>query len=134
MRAGSFCPILRRSLAAREKFTGPDQLPDLDGENLVFILDTHEHAEDDGETYNILRCGGRAIWKELAFWENGGGFRELETILKQKYGSRFSVLKATGASHAWLFGDIGVPPFHVEIVDFKWPKLRRRTLDHTPND
>jgi hypothetical protein len=108
----------------KEKLTGPEQLPDLEGDKLEFVLDTEEHSGSENETYNLLRCGDRTVWRELAFWEGYDRFPEFEAILKQKYGDRFTALKATWGAYMWLFGDITIAPFHVEIVGPEFPKIR----------
>jgi hypothetical protein len=114
--------VSRSDRFEEEKLTGPQQLPDLEGDRLEFVLDTEEHVGSERETYNILRCGDSTIWRELAFWEGYERFAELTAILEQKYGARFAGLKATWGGYMWLFGDMGVPPFHVEIVDSKSQK------------
>lgn len=107
------------------KLTGPEQLPDLDGDKLEFVLDTEAHSGSENETYNIVRFGDRTIWRELAFWEGYDRFPELEAILEQKYGDRYAGLKATWGGYMWLFGDIAIAPFPVEIVGPPLPKIRR---------
>jgi hypothetical protein len=108
----------------KEKLTGPEQLPDLEGDKLEFVLDTEEHSGSENETYNLLRCGERTVWRELAFWEGYERFAEWEAILKQKYGDRFAELKATWGGYMWLFGDVGIAPFNVEIVGRSLPKIK----------
>ena len=49
--------------------------------------------------------GDRLIWRELAFWENGTRFGEIEDLLKQKYGAQFKSLTPTPGSKMWLWGD-----------------------------
>jgi hypothetical protein len=86
----------------RHKLKTVEQLPDLPDAACEFLWDI---AEDEHDKFQEIRIGDRLIWRELAFWENGPRFGEIEDLLKQKYGARFKSLTATPGSKLWLWGD-----------------------------
>jgi len=86
----------------QEKIVSVDQLPELDGESLEFTWDL---VEVDGDTYQIIRLGDVELWRELAFFDNIPRFNEVKELLRQKYGTRFKVLRPTERSEEWLCGD-----------------------------
>jgi hypothetical protein len=105
----SFRETEKRQKALMEKFerhhlSSIEQLPDLPGESLEFTWDI---GGADDETYQIIRAGGAGteIWREVAFFDSIARFKEVRSILKEKYGTRFKSLKPSDASWEWLCGD-----------------------------
>ena len=92
----------RLEIFERDKLKTVEQLPDLPDADYEFIWDI---TEDEHDKFQEIRIGGRLIWRELAFWENGTRFGEIEDLLKQKYGARFRSLTPTPGSELWLWGD-----------------------------
>lgn len=86
----------------RDKLKTVEQLPDLPDADCEFIWDI---TEDEHDKFQEIRIGKRLIWRELAFWENGTRFGEIEELLKQKYGARFRSLPPPPGSELWLRGD-----------------------------
>jgi hypothetical protein len=86
----------------RDKLKTIEQLPELPDAACEFIWDI---AQDEHDKFQEIRIGDRLIWRELAFWENGPRFGEIEDLLKQKYGARFTSLTPTPGSELWLWGD-----------------------------
>jgi hypothetical protein len=86
----------------RDKLKSVEQLPDLPDTECKFAWD---FVEDEKDHFQEIRLGDRLVWRELAFWENGTRFGEIEDLLKQKYGKRFKCLTPTPRSRMWLWGD-----------------------------
>jgi hypothetical protein len=86
----------------RDKLKTVEQLPDLPDAACEFVWDI---AENEQDKFQEIRLGNRLIWRELAFWENGTRFGEIEDLLKRKYGTRFKSLTPTPGSEMWLWGD-----------------------------
>ena len=86
----------------RDKLKTIEQLPDLPDSECEFVWDI---VEDEQDRYQEIRLGDLLIWRELAFWENGTRFGEIEDLLKQKYAQRFKSLTPTARSKMWLYGD-----------------------------
>ena len=87
----------------KQKIRSADQLPNLDHESLEFDWDFVKGA--DGERYQVIRTGGVAVWRELAFFNNIRRFEEIKELLRVKYGTRFKSLTPTQTSMEWLSGD-----------------------------
>ncbi len=67
-------------------------LPELEGASrLDFIWDFEWSAGHEATT--VIRLGGRALWKEKAWFGGESRFREVEALLKKRYGARFGSLK-----------------------------------------
>lgn len=79
-----------------------EQLPDLDGDQLVLDWD---QVSVDGEHWTVLRHGDRELVRELTYWEGIGRFEEVVAILRARYGSRLVELRPTAASWTYLRGD-----------------------------
>lgn len=92
----------RLELFDHDKLTTVEQLPDLSDAECDFLWD---FVDDEQDHFQEIRLGDRLIWRELAFWENGTRFSEIEGLLKQKYGKRFKNLTPTPRSKMWLWGD-----------------------------
>jgi hypothetical protein len=80
----------------------PDQLPEVEGEELDFLWDFEKNADKE---WTVIRLGQTEIWREPAIWEGCDWFEVRKEALKQKYGSRFRSLKPTDASKLYLYGD-----------------------------
>ena len=84
--------IARRSLKA------PENLPELDGEELIFGWD--QQGDDMLITY-----GDQIIWRKPVFYEGSDRFAEVAEILRQKYGDRLRDLVPSEQSKLYLYGD-----------------------------
>jgi hypothetical protein len=91
----------RKDFAGR-KLVSPEQLPDIEGGELIFVWDI-ETQQKGGDT--LIRCGSEILWREPAYWECYKRFAEVAAILKQKYGGRVRDLVPTVASYLYLYGD-----------------------------
>lgn len=60
----------RRERFQQEKLKGPENLPELPGDQLRFVWD---QAEEDGDQVTLIRFEDRILWKERCFW--GGAWR-----------------------------------------------------------
>lgn len=87
----------------QEKIHSPDQLPELEGEDLAFVWDFVK--AEDGEFYQVIKLGDVELWREFAFFNNMQRFEEIKELLRAKYGRRFQSLTPTSASIDWLSGD-----------------------------
>ena len=93
------------------KLARADQLPDIVGEDLIFIWDISKY--DGGDT--IIRYGNCVIWQEPAFYEGYERFIEVLKILNKKYGKRLQDLVPTRKSRLFLFGDCLSAKHEVEL-------------------
>ena len=75
------------------------QLPDIDGQELVFEWD------QEGERYSVVRYGDRVVWREETGWEVYDSFERVATALRYKYGPRLKDLVPTRGSLDALLGD-----------------------------
>jgi hypothetical protein len=82
----------------------PEQLPDLDGDELRLVWGQDERGE--GEQWTVIRFGDRVISSEPAFWESVPRFGEVKALLRQRYGSRFHSLTPSEESKMYLYGDL----------------------------
>ncbi|MBK8293708.1 MAG: hypothetical protein IPK93_02635 [Solirubrobacterales bacterium] len=82
-----------------------NQLPNLDGAELVIEWDFEDRERKDGDSLTVLRHGDRVIWREVAYYEGIDRFEEVLWILRKKYGDRFIELRPTDASISYLCGD-----------------------------
>ena len=85
----------------------PDQLPDIDGDELVFVWD---QIEPD----SLIRYGSLIVWREDTGWEVYDRFGEVADILKQKYGRRLIDMVPTLRSEYALYGDTSHAWGHVQ--------------------
>lgn len=121
--------------AEEHELTEPDELPDLEGEELVIDWDFEDgEKKDDGtepsDSWTILRHGDRVIWREVAFYEGIGRFAEVLWILREKYGPRLAELRPTFDSSLYLCGDDIQAGSKIDSLNAKLEKLRRPTTDH----
>lgn len=97
--------LSRESFLERAKaseLTSPDQLPDLDGDEIVIEWDFESREEDN---WTVLRHEDREIWREIAYYEGLDRYSEVASILIEKYGERLVGFPATSASSLYLYGD-----------------------------
>ena len=85
----------------RLKLKTPDQLPDLDADELLLDWD---HVDQD-QALTVIRHEGRDLWNEPAVYEGFHRFEEVLAILKLKYGGRLIDLRPTTTSQLYLYGD-----------------------------
>jgi hypothetical protein len=86
---------------ANRGLKSPDQLPDLEGDDLILVWDV-EHF-DGGDL--MIKYGERVIWRETGFYECYKRFEAMTALLKQKYGDRLQDLVPTRKSELYLYGD-----------------------------
>ncbi len=82
----------------REKLESTRQLPELEGEELLFVWDQEENR-------TVVKIGDEVIWNEPALYEGWERFMEVKNFLKQKYRSRFRRMTPTARSEIYLYGD-----------------------------
>jgi len=106
---GELASALRRESfierATASELDSADQLPDLDGDEIVIEWDFEDRQDPNGDNWTVLRHEGREIWREIAYYEGVDRYFEVAEILREKYGPRFADLEPTQASHLYLYGD-----------------------------
>jgi len=108
----------------RRKLWSPDQLPDLEGEDLVLIWDFEERKDKDSRE-TLVKLGDQVLWREPAVYEGYWRFIQVAQILSLKYGARLKDLVPTEESTAYLHGDIhGFESF--EQVEYCRQLLQRK--------
>jgi hypothetical protein len=96
----------RRQEFERRMLRSPDQLPDLEGEDLILVWD----RDDSHGRESAIHYGAQVLWREPGFYEDYERFEEVAEILFAKYGERLQDLVPTRASHYSQYGDrIGAP-------------------------
>lgn len=99
-------------IEARERFLNeaiarclesPDELPEVEGEELIFVWDQLRENNRCGDT--LITHGKQIIWREPSFYEGYDRFIEVAGILKEKYGSKLVDLIPTERSQNYLLGD-----------------------------
>lgn len=91
--------------AAASELRTPEQLPDLDGDELIIEWDFDDGKPGDHESWTVLRHEGQEIWREVAYFEGLDRYREVASILIEKYGNRLVGFPSTKASAYYLHGD-----------------------------
>jgi hypothetical protein len=89
--------------------TSPEQLPELEGKELIL---TWDQIEAD----SIVLHGEKVIWREKTGWEVWERFEEIAALLKQRYGERLVDIVPTPRSLYALYGDSTRANFHVAFV------------------
>jgi hypothetical protein len=107
-----FIEAHQKDFAARS-LKSPEQLPDIEGDSLVFTWDIGD-GRHGGDT--LLKYDGEIIWREPALYDCYERFAEVADILKRKYGKRIQDLMPTPKSHLYLYGDRLSSLDHVEEV------------------
>ncbi len=110
--------------ATASELREPEQLPDLDGEEIVIDWDFESDQEDT--RWTVLRHDGTEIFREYAYWEGIGRFEQVLWILREKYGSRLVGLSPTDASQLYLLGDYlwadgKVKSLNQELLEYRRP-------------
>lgn len=94
---------------SRRALRSADQLPEIDGDNVVLTWDRV------GRDIAISQ-GDRVVWRELGTWEESDRFREIAEILVARYGVRLADLVPTVDSFDALYGDRMGAPHAVDLV------------------
>ncbi|HEU4326870.1 MAG TPA: ankyrin repeat domain-containing protein [Roseiflexaceae bacterium] len=89
-----------------QELRSPEQLPAIEGDELVFTWD--QHGED-----SIVTCGEQLVWRERTGWEVYERFEEIAVVLQRRYGPRLRDLVPTPGSKWALFGDSSRGSGHV---------------------
>ena len=114
----------KRMVEAREQFLkeaevrcleSPEQLPEVEGEVLIFVWDLRRYEKNRFET--LITYGKQVIWREPAFYEGYGRFAKVARILKKRYGDRLKDLVPTQRSQDFLWGDYLSAPHKID--DFR---------------
>jgi hypothetical protein len=84
-----------------------DELPDL-GLVVPTIFVWDQEREPDRTEWTVIRTAenGRLVWRERAYWEGGGRFSAIRSLLIERYGSTFADLVSSGRAYLWLGGDL----------------------------
>ena len=90
----------QREFAAR-KLESSEQLPDLEGDDLILVWDVTEYNGGDV----LIKYGERVIWSEPSFYENYKRFATVAALLKKKYGDSLQDFIPTRKSWLYLYGD-----------------------------
>lgn len=99
--------VKREEFLARfeeSKLAGPEELPDLEGEELIIEWDLEE-KDDVSDSRTVLRHGEQVLWREVAIYEGSERFGEIFEILYRRYGRRLKELHPTSRSEIYLYGD-----------------------------
>ena len=91
--------------ASESELKTPDQLPDLEGEEIVIEWDFEDSKPGEDDNWTVLRHEGKEIWREIAYYEGLDRYREVATILIEKYADRLVGFPATSDSFLYLYGD-----------------------------
>jgi hypothetical protein len=106
---GDLASALRRESfmqrATASELESADQLPDLEGDEIVIEWDFEDRKDPNGDNWTVLRHEGREIWREIAYYEGLDRYSDVATILIEKYGDRLVGFPATKASRLYLYGD-----------------------------
>jgi len=88
---------LRRTEFNLVKLKSPDQLPEIEGDELHFIWDSERDGDD---RFLVIRCDNDRIWREPEWWECWQRFNEIKILLRERYGERACSLVPTERSLA----------------------------------
>lgn len=116
---------LRRKEFDREKLKSPDQLPELDGDELHFIWDSERSGDD---RFVVIQCEEKTIWREPEWWECWQRFNEIKLLIRQRYGERACSLVPTERSLLYLYGDASAQRANLSF-EFDNNKARARTAE-----
>lgn len=78
--------FLSRVRAAELK--SPDQLPDIEADEIIITLREEEKSTTDSDAYIVLLWKEKELWREVRSFEYYPRYLELGNILKEKYGDR----------------------------------------------
>lgn len=91
--------------AAASELKEPEQLPDLEGDEIIIEWDFEDREQLKEPLWTVLRHKGQEIFREHAYWEGIYRFEEVLWILREKYGPRLVELRPTDSSQLYLLGD-----------------------------
>jgi hypothetical protein len=91
----------------KKKLASPNQLPQLDGDELEFIW---ESEGDRPNGHLTIKVCDRVVGREPEFYECWPRFNEIKTILVARYGRRFKSMTPTEPSLLYLYGDDASAP------------------------
>jgi hypothetical protein len=78
----------------REHLRSPEQLPEVDGEQLAFEWDYDGDMRD-----SLITICGHLVWREPTVYDKGAKrFNEVEELMRERYGRRFASLTPTERS------------------------------------
>jgi len=80
-----------------------DDLPDIDGENIILIWEII--IDDDFNTYAIVKHIDSIIWKRNVSYECYIDFIEFCVMAKKKYGNKLIDVRPSHNNHQYLYGD-----------------------------
>jgi hypothetical protein len=92
---------------AKQSLHSPDQLPEIEGDSLIFVWD-QEEAE------SLFWYGGLLVWQVWTGREVYDRYVEIVEILQMKYGRRLIDVTPTLRSQYALYGDKTQAFFHVQ--------------------
>lgn len=112
--------------AAASELKEPDELPDIEGDDIVIDWDFDGSEKEREMLWTVLRHNGREIWRERAYWEGIYRFEKVLWTLREKYGSRLAELRPTEPSWMYLLGDYlwaadKVKSLNSELQDYRVP-------------
>lgn len=81
----------------------PEQLPEVKGDNLIFVWDMRKDKR--GRENTVISNGEQTIWQEPCFYEGIDRFAQVARILKRRYGDSLKDFVPTERSLMWLWGD-----------------------------
>ena len=100
--------------AAETELKNSDELPDLDGDEIVIDWDFDERGD---EGWTVIRHGDCELWRELAYYEGVSRFAVVFALLQERYGSRLAAVRPTQASWTYLYGDDFSAPDKVDRLN-----------------
>ncbi len=112
--------------ATASELKEPEELPDLEGEDIVIEWDFEERENREDANWTVLRHEGREIFREYAYWEGIHRFETVLWTLREKYGSRLAEVRPTGSARPCLLGDYlwaerKVKSLNEELRDYRRP-------------
>jgi len=107
-----------------QRLERPDQLPDLDGDDLLLTWDMTDREGGDV----VIRHGDRVVWREPTYYENFDRFEKVAGILGRKYGRRLIDVIPTETSMLYLYGD------RISAADYVDAVRKRLRAAHASRD
>lgn len=83
----------------------PDQLPEIEDNEIYIVWDTVERSKENPDSYTCFKHNDTILFKEPAVFEYGERYREVATIFREKYGSRLIDIVPTWGGWLYLGGD-----------------------------
>jgi hypothetical protein len=111
-------------LAQRERFEAarlknPEQLPHLDGDELIFHM---SEVKEGGDGFMVFKYDEKEVWRELCYYEYYDRYIAIGEIMIEKYGERLKdiIPKVNGI---YFYGDTLKAPGIVE--EFRIKKFKQ---------